>query len=215
MEFGHNSLLEAQHQIVSLAADRDAFLQKWYGDISQDLVTSQTTLDQAQASLDKAVKHQDLVRLVAPAAGTVLSIATPAAGQILKPGDTVMTLSPTDVPIDAEVRVASGDVGFLRPGQTATLKIDAFDSSAHGTATGHVKWVSDGSFTTDDSGTSVDPYYKVRVGIDTYHFVDVPSTFRLIPGMTLTADINVGKRSFARYAWGQLTQSVGESMREP
>ena len=40
-----------------------------------------------------------------------------------------------------------------------------------------------------DNGQPMDAYYIARCGIDTMHFVNVPAKFRLIPGMTLEADL--------------------------
>ena len=47
------------------------------------------------------------------------------------------------------------------------------------------------------------------------HFINTPPNFRLIPGMTLTADIKVGTRSVAMYLLGGLMRGVNEAMREP
>jgi hemolysin D len=47
------------------------------------------------------------------------------------------------------------------------------------------------------------------------NFINVPATFRLIPGMTLRADVNVGKRSVAMYLLSSVLRGYNESMREP
>ncbi len=47
LDFGHNSLVEAQHQLSSLQADREAFIQQWLSALSQDLVTARNSLDGA------------------------------------------------------------------------------------------------------------------------------------------------------------------------
>ena len=126
-----------------------------------------------------------------------------------------MKLMPARAPMEAEVRISSRDVGFVRAGDPAILKIDAFNFFEHGTAKGRVRWISEGAFTTDDDGKPVDTYYKARVTVDSMHFIGVPVNFRLIPGMTMTADINVGTRSLARYIVGGAMHGLGESMREP
>ncbi len=109
----------------------------------------------------------------------------------------------------------SRNIGFVRVGDKCTLKIEAFNYAEHGAAEGKVRWISDDAFTTDDDGKSVAPYYKVRCGIDTMNFINVGPTFRLIPGMTLTADMKVGTRSALAYLVGGITTGFGESMREP
>jgi HlyD family secretion protein len=215
MEFQQNSIIEAQHQISSLSADRDSYIQKWFSDTSQDLVTARNNLDTARSSLEKATKHQDLVQLTASEPGIVLTIDKLSVGSVLKQGDELMVVMPLRAKAEVEAKISSSDVGFLRPGDKATIKVDAFNSSEHGTAEGSVKWISEGAFTTDDNGKPVDPYYKVRITVDAYHFIGVPENFRLIPGMTLAADINVGKRSLAMYLIGGGLRGLGESMREP
>jgi len=215
MEFDHNSLLETQHTLSSLIADREATLQQWYAAVSQEIVTAQSQLDAANAQLTKAVKHQDLVRLTAAEPSMVINIAKLNVGSVLKEGDELLRLVPLRTPLEAEVDILSRDVGFVRPGDPATLKVDAFNYFEHGVVEGSVRWISESAFTTDADGKPVDPYYKARVKIDKVNFVGVPQSFRFIPGMTLTADVKVGTRSMLRYILGGLSYGAGESMREP
>lgn len=216
LDFDHNSLIEAQHTLASLNADRQSFIEQWNTNLSQDLVTARGALDAARAQLEKAVKHQDLDRWSAEEPSIVLTVAKLSVGSVLKEGDTLLTLMPLDTPLEAEARVASRDVGFVRTGDHCTLKIDAFNYMEHGTADGTVRWISDGAFTTDDdTGQPVDPYYKVRCSIDALHFKNVGRNFRLIPGMTLTADLKVGTRSLLNYVLGGVLRGLDESMREP
>ena len=65
LDYDHNSLVEAQHTLASLQADRESFKQQWFSALSQDLVTARNALDTAKTQLEKATKHQDLVRLTA------------------------------------------------------------------------------------------------------------------------------------------------------
>ena len=215
LEYDHNSLDEAQHTLASITADRDAFIQQWNAQLSQDLVKARSDLDTAQASLEKALRHHDLVRLTASEDSVVLTVAKLSVGSVLKEGDTLFTLMPVDAPVEAEIRIASRDVGFIRAGDRCVLKIDAFNYMEHGTAEGTIRWISDNAFTTDDNGQAVEAYYKARCGVDAMHFTEVPAKFRLIPGMTLQADVNVGTRSVAMYLLGGFLRGFGESMREP
>jgi HlyD family secretion protein len=215
MDFTHNSLLEAKNTLDSNYADKNAFIQQWNATLSQDLVTTQNTLDGAKASYDKALKHQDLVRLSANEPSVVLTIAHLSVGSVLKQGDPFLTLMPLNTPLEAEIKIASRDVGFVRAGDKCVMHIDAFNSAEHGTAEGILKWVSDGAFTTSDEGQPIEAYYKARCSVDTSHFIEVPANFRLIPGMTLTGDVNVGKRSVAMYLLGGMLRGISSSMREP
>ncbi|MCA1453675.1 HlyD family type I secretion periplasmic adaptor subunit [Bradyrhizobium sp. BRP22] len=216
LENTHSSLIEAQNTLGSLVADRDAFKQQWFAQLSQDLVTTRNKLDDARAAYEKALKHQDLVRWTAAEPSVVLTMARLSVGSVLKPGDPFITLMPVDTKLEAEIRISSRDIGFIRAGDPCTIKIEAFNAAEHGTAEGKVRWISEGAFTTDEDGKPLDyTYYKARCSVDSSKFKDVPSNFRLIPGMTLQGDINVGTRSVAMYLLGGMMKGIREAMREP
>ncbi len=215
IENTHNSLLESQSTLASIAADRDAFKQQWFAQLSQELVKTRNDLDIARASYDKAIKHQDLIKLTASDPAVVLTIAKLSVGSVLKPGDPFITLMPLDTKLEAEIKISSRDVGYMRPGDHCVLSIDAFNVAEHGTADGVVRWISEGAFTLDDDGKPVDAFYKARCSADPAHLVAMPDKFRLLPGMTLTGDIKVGRRSVAMYLIGGMLHGFGTSMREP
>jgi hemolysin D len=215
-EFDHNSLLEAEHQLTSLKADRETFIQQWAAATSQELVTAQNSRDSAIAQLSKATKHRELVRLVADVDAIVLTASKLSTGSVLKAGDPVVTTVPLNAPLVADITVSTSDVGFIRQGDKATLKVDAFNYAEHGTAEGTVQWISEGAFSfSDDTNQPTAPYYRVRILINEMHFINVPESFRLIPGMTLSAEIHVGRRSLGLYLLEGLIRGADSAMREP
>lgn len=217
VEYDHNSLVESQHQLQATIATRDAFIQQWLGEASKELVTTRNQRDSALQQLDKAEKHKDLVRLTASEDAVVLRLAKLSVGSVLKEGDPLIYLAPLHSPVEAEVHIRSRDVGFIRAGDPVKIKLDAYDFVAHGMADGTVRWISEGSFTTDeDNGTPTkEPYYKVRVALTDVHLHNVPDSFRLIPGMTLTADVHIGTRSVLMYMINGAVRGADEAMREP
>ena len=215
MENQRNALAESRHQLASIEADREAYVQKWLGDVSESLVKARDERDKAVSGLLKASKHQDLVRLVAPEESVVLTLSKLSVGSVLKEGESFMTLVPLRSTMEAEIHIGSRDIGFVRPGDPVSLKVDAFNFYEHGAAQGTLSWISEGSFSTDEGEHPTDPYYKARVTITSLNFSGVPASFRLIPGMTLRADIAVGHRSLFRYIMGGFVQGTGEAMREP
>jgi hemolysin D len=216
VENTQNGLVEAQAQLSALRANREAFIQQWRAAVSQDLVTAQNNRDTAVAQLDKAKRHQDLVKIVALEDSIILSIAKLSVGSVLQPGDKFISAMPVDEPVEAQVNVLSRDIGFIRVGDPVTIKVDAFDFVQHGVAQGRVKWITEGAFWTDEqTGQPTGAYYKVGVSIDAMNFTGVPQNFRLVPGMTLTADIKVGRRSAGFYLVEGMIRGVNEAMREP
>ena len=83
-------------------------------------------------------------------------------------------------------------------------------------AEGTVRWISEGSFTTnEDTGQSIEAYYKVRIALTNVDLHNVPDSFRLIPGMTAQADVHIGTRSVLMYIVNGAVQGMNEAMREP
>jgi HlyD family secretion protein len=184
--------------------------------LRKELVTGQNALDVASAQLEKAQLHQDLVELRAREDSIILTLAKTSVGAVLREGDPIYTAIPLNAPIEADVHISARDIGFVRSGDKVTLKIDAFNYAEHGTAEGVIEWISEGAFfVSEDTNQPTDAYYHARVKIARSNFTDVPVNFRLIPGMTLVADINVGKRSLARYLMEGVVRGAGEAMREP
>jgi HlyD family secretion protein len=59
------------------------------------------------------------------------------------------------------------------------------------------------------------PYFRARIAIDRIALHDVPSGFRLMPGMPVTADVKVGKRTVLQYLLERILPITHEGMREP
>ena len=104
----------------------------------------------------------------------------------------------------------------MRVGDPVTLKVSAFNSYEHGSGKGRLEWISENAFTDESTGNgAAQPYYRARASIDRGEFHDVTSDFRLVPGMTLTADVHVGNRSAFTYILGGFFRGMGETMRGP
>jgi HlyD family type I secretion membrane fusion protein len=213
------------HTLDSLIAQRASYIEKWHSDATTDLVTVKNDLDTTQGSLTKAAKLNELTSLDAPADAIVLQIAKASRGSIADTStsttdpnsDALFTLVPVDVPLEVEMHIASEDVGFVEKGQTVRIKFDAYSYVRHGMATGTVKNLSEGSFTLDpDVGnTPVPAYFKARIALNDVKLHDVPADFRLIPGMTISADIIAGHRTILSYLVEGTLRTGSEAMREP
>jgi len=217
LEYDRNSLIESQHQLQATTATRNAFTQQWLGEASKELVTARNQRDTAVQQLEKATKHKDLVRLTAAEDSVVLKMAKLSVGSVLKEGDPLVYLAPLHSPVEAEVHISPRDVGFIRAGDPVRLKLDAFNFIEHGMAEGTVRWISEGAFTVNDEtgAPAPEPFYKVRVALTNVDLHNVPAGFRLIPGMTLTADVHIGTRSVLMYIVNGAVQGMNEAMREP
>jgi hemolysin D len=211
--------VQAQHDLDAVTAERAVYVGKWRDDMATQLVTAEATLDESSQGLAKASRVSDLSKLVAPVDAVVLKVGKASIGSVIDPSSStfepLFTLTPLSGPLDAEVHVNARDIGFIRPGDPVRIKLDAYRFTAHGTAKGVIKTISEGSFTTTDDGQVVAPYYKVLVTITDAHLRNVPANFQLIPGLTVQGEVLVGKRTIMSYILEGALRTGSEAMREP
>jgi hemolysin D len=230
MERGLTNAIEAaesaRRDLEALKAERDAYEQNWRAEVSQKLSEQQQRLVDAQEQLQKAQLRRRLVELRASRDATVLTIARVSVGSVLQSGDQLMTLIPADATLEVEARIAGRDDGFVHVGAPVAIKFDTFPFQQYGSAYGKVRTISADSFTAQDDGRAQlrpspgnsvanDMFYRSRITIDTMKLRGVPSGFHVIPGMPVTADINVGRRTVLDYLLGRILPVASEGMREP
>ena len=128
----------------------------------------------------------------------------------------MFTLVPLAADLEAEVQIDSLDVGYVKVGDVAHLKLDAFPFQRHGDIAAKVRTISEDAFRRDASlGQGLDAYYLSRVELGNVQLKKMPSKARLLPGMTVSAEIVVGKRYVISYLLWPLTKALDESIREP
>lgn len=140
----------------------------------------------------------------------------------MQSGEPLITLVPTDAPLEIERRIASSEAGYVHAGQKVAIKFDTFPFVQYGMAEGTVRIISPDSFNGDKDtqrGSVVADnsavFYKARVAIDELKMHGVPGGFQLKPGMTVKADIKAGQRTLLTYLFARILPVGLEGMREP
>jgi HlyD family secretion protein len=217
----------AKTEHAAMTAERDGYVQNWRAQIAQTLSEEARKLSDARESLNKALLRRQLVELRADRDATVLTVAKVSEGSVLQPGEQLITLVPADAPLEVEANIAGRDDGFVHMGAPVAIKFDTFPYSQYGLAYGRVRTISADSFTAQDSAKTrsgsvavnpgnTDPFYRARIIIlDDMKLRGVPAGFHLGPGMPVTADIKVGKRTVLAYLLGRILPVISEGMREP
>jgi HlyD family secretion protein len=219
--------LGAQRDIAALIAERNGYVQSWHTDIGDKLTDVLSKLSDARESLNKAQLRRQLVEFRAEQDGTVMSVAKVSVGSVLKAGDQLMTVVPTNAPLEVEANIAGRDDGHVHVGDVVDIKFDTFQYSQYGMAHGIVRIVSPDSFTAQDeqrnptgsvpvpSNANGGVFYRARITLDQIELHGTPAGFHLVPGMPITADIRVGKQTVLRYMLGRTVPLATEAMREP
>jgi membrane fusion protein, hemolysin D len=211
-----NNMTELEEEMERFKAEKAAYLAEFRQKTAEELVQVRRDHDAAVKQLDKATRRNSVTLLAAPGDAIVLEVAQRSVGSVLKEAEALYTLVPLDSPLEAEVSVEGLDVGNVETGAEARLKLEAWPFQKHGTLSGKVRTVSNDTFTPDPKKDGQQrPYYKARVEVTVTDLRDVPRSFRLIPGMAVTAEIKAGERTILSYLLYPILRGLDESIREP
>jgi membrane fusion protein, hemolysin D len=211
---------ELTQTLRSATAERETFVDDWRRELLEELAKARTTDATVSESLTKAERLNNLVVLRAPADGIVLDVAKRSVGSVLNPAEPLITLVPSETPLIAQVMIASGDVGYAKPGDNVVVKVDAFPYQRNGFLAGRLRSIAEDSFspTNPEPGAAAvtgGSVHQSEVSLMSTKLHDLPAGTHLIPGMTVTAEVNVGSRSVLSYFLYPLSGGLRDSFREP
>lgn len=216
LQLAKNREVELRRELAAFDAEKVAFEKSWRQKMMEDLLATSRDLDALGEQLQKADKRNRLVMLTAPVDAVVLDIAKLSQGSVARAAEQMFTLVPLVAELEAEVQIDSLDVGYVKLGDTASLKFDAYPFQKHGALEAKLRTISEDAFRRDvNTGQGLDAYYLSRISLGSSRLKTMPEHARLLPGMTLTAEIVVGERSVISYILWPLTKSMDESIREP
>lgn len=183
--------------------DAHEALAKAEGDLAS---VRQTTLQRKDALLH--------TQIFAPMAGTVKNIKSTTIGSSLKSGDELMQIIPLDDDLLIELKVKPKDIGNLKVGIPANVKIDAYDYTIYGSLSGTLIFI--GADTIKDNlKYQEEPYYVARVKTTGRTLTHVKEgEIELQPGMTATVDLITGKNTVLNYLLKPLTKTIDNSLKE-
>lgn len=215
----HGKAAEAKHSLAKLTADRQAFIEDFRRASMEQLVELRNQRDATHEELKKMELRRNMVTLVAPADAVVLDLAQRSIGSVVREAEPVVTLVPLNVPLEAEVSVNSRDIARISVDKEARVKLDAYPFQKFGTASGKVRTVSRDAFTPTQEGLAAGqppvPYFKARVLLTDTRLNMSQEAVRLLPGMTVSAEIKVGRRTVISYFLYPLLRGLDTAIREP
>lgn len=201
------SVSEIEGQIASRQNKYLQDLQTEYAKVEEELVTAQETLTQRAAALADTT-------LEAPANGIVKNVRLTTIGGVLRPSDEVLQIVPTGDELIVEAKVSPSDIAYVRLGQEASVKFDAYDSSIFGSAVGKVSYVSPDTLV-EQRPTGEQLYYRVHIRVDTRTMhAHGKDQVEIQPGMTATSEILTGHNTVLKYLLKPIIKTVGESFGE-
>jgi adhesin transport system membrane fusion protein len=187
----------AKPRLASAAQELQAKLGETLAQFRSEARSSMTDAQIEIARLRQELNAEDdrvkRTVVVAPAAGTVNKLLFNTVGGVVRPGDTLLELTPSEEAVVVEARASPAERGALQVGQPAVVRVAAFDYTVYGTLAARVTEISADSLA-DERG---ERYFRVGLAIDATSQRSFGQP--LSPGMTVTADAVTGSRTVLQY----------------
>jgi hemolysin D len=164
----------------------------------------------SQPEVRKAAFHRELLKLVSPVDGTVQQLGVHTVGGVVPAAQPLMVIVPQGLQIEVEAMVLNKDIGFVKEGQGAAVKVDAFQYTKYGLVPAKVIHISRDAIKDEKRGL----IYSVIVTLDKSSLRVDGRDVRLSPGMSVNVDIKTGERRLIEFILSPLLKMSRESLHE-
>ena len=203
-EFAHLNILKelntAKGQLESLIEKKENFRNAYIEESRNELQIAQRELSQSEETMKKLKDNLSRTTIVAPVDGVV------------KPGGAILDIVPTKDSLIVEAKLPNSDIGFVKAGQSAVVKLSSADSVNFGQIDGTVVQISPDTEQDEDDKRIV--FYKILIETDKNYFESKDKIYQLVPGVKVQASIHIGERTVANYLLSPFLGSMGQSFQE-
>lgn len=183
---------------------------KFSREAREQLGETEESIARTQETLNTASDQQMRSTIKSPITGIVKNLRYHTIGGVVRPGEVVMDIVPSDDALVVEAKLNPVDRGFVHAGQKTLVKIDTFDYARYGGLDGEVISVAPDSTVPEGAA----PYFKVVVRTDKIHLGDAEEGYVITPGMGATVDIHTGTKSVLEYLVKPVLKLKSEAFRE-
>jgi membrane fusion protein, adhesin transport system len=200
------SATDAQAKFNEIGTQNELKLAEEYSEALRELASLRQDQRLALDQLNRTV-------ITSPMSGIVNSLGVTTIGGVVRPGEEIFEIIPMGEELFVEARVNPKDIASVQTGQSATIKLSAYDYTIYGALQGEVDFVSADTFE-DERNPRVEPYYRVTVRVDRSHLTERQKNIEIRPGMRATAELQTGSKTVLNYILKPLYKSK-EALREP
>lgn len=217
--------------IQALISQKEQVTAEFITNILNELNKSRIQFGQAYESEQKTIRRIDLTHIKAPINGTVQDLSLNTIGGVVSPAQQLLRIVPEGEVFEALVVINNQDVGFVKVGQNAEIKIDAFPFTRYGLLSGKIEEISRdarslqvtnntefGSKNRSDETENIERgerlVFAARILLQKHKLNVNGEDVELLPGMSIKAEIKTGKRRLADFFLSPLKQYEQEIFRE-
>jgi adhesin transport system membrane fusion protein len=207
-------VMRLKRQQIELNGQIDDRVNRFRQDAVADLSRLRTELAQQdqQAMVRKDALQRTLLR--SPVRGIVKSIRYSTVGGVIPAGQPVVDILPLGPRILVEARIKASQIGFVKTGQAATVKLATYDYNVYGALQGKIDFLSPDAISEEGKAPTADgPSFRAIVAVDGDSLHAGGKPLPVLPGMTATVEIRTGDRTVLDYLMRPMLKSR-EALRE-
>ena len=131
---------EAEAAIAALFEMRSKTVAEYQRGLLDELAKAEQKAAGLMQDIIKAEQRTNLQRLTAPVDGVVQQLSVHTIGGVVTPGQALMVIVPEDMHLEIEAMVPNRDIGFVKVGQDAAIKVETFNFTRYGLLHGKVAY---------------------------------------------------------------------------
>lgn len=199
---------ELSHQTKQINSELSFIKEKFKSDTLAQLLEKEKECTQLEAQIQEATFINAKQRILSPVDGYVVSLGAHTIGGVVTPAQKIMSIVPKDSELVIQAFVQNQDIGFVKKALPVKLKIDTFSFQKYGFLTGEVSHISNTSIEDEKRGQ----IYEIFIKPLTDSLMVAGKREFLSTGLSLTAEINVGKRRIFEFFIYPLIKYMDEGM---
>lgn len=206
-------VMRLRRQVNDLQLQSQERVNRFRQDASSELVRVSTEMAQINEQISGRADVLRRTVLTSPVKGLVKNIRSATVGGVIAPGAPVMEIVPLGPRILVEARIKTGDIGFVRVGQTVLVKLSAYDFATYGALAGSIEYISPDALGDTERAAADATYYRATVRADPESLMSKGKPLPVMPGMTGSVEIRTGERSVMSFLLRPMLKSK-EAFRE-
>jgi adhesin transport system membrane fusion protein len=213
-DVSRTEILRLKRQEAELVAKRVTRRNEYFQEVQSDFAKAEEEFERVRQAVIQRERQLSQTTVVAPVKGLIKRIRVTTEGGVIRPGEDVLEIVPVDDDLLIEAKLPPSDIGFVKVGQEATVKIDAYDFTIYGNLKGFVSYISADTIE-EQAGQNTQTYYSIQVRTNGKQFSGRPNEeLQILPGMTALVEIQTGKNTILNYLLKPITKTISESMGE-
>lgn len=198
---------QAKDALQEAKSEKEKIMSTLNETAAKELDSTRTELKEVAQAIVKLQDRVERTVIKAPVNGIVKGFNS-TIGTVIPPNGEILTIVPQNAQLQVTVRIQPVDIGHIKLGDPAVIKVFAYDFVRYGVIKGNVIALSATTFFDEKKN----PYYEGVIQLDQQYVGQFQNHLR--PGMTAQVDILTGSKTILQYLLKPIHTTLKSSLHE-